>query len=501
MTSQQLRLIFIEMGFRGVVVTVNTRGQTPFAFVTFLSQEDATRALEANGCTFIKNGDSFQLTVSTVREKPQFRGGEAAYADPIPAASGGGAVGGRWGNHHSQSSQTPQSQLQQPALMREELRHSVSAMDPIATKLNASFSTPEPLRSDPRSEPRREPVPQKYRPSSLFSRLRQIGSNVGISYPTLIDYLKWLTSQPENREIAENPTSADIDKFAKQMLNEISPGAIKFRNIGENGISPETVGLSDFKIFKIKGFANKYWVFEDCPDIQSVQKACCRNVGMGQGAGRGYCAFMCGGIIGDDGKVTFFDQPTEPTSRPLRLNPRGCRVVVMIRMVGLMKERITGEESEIDWSNMRDANTAYDKTGFDVITHGKPSFQDDEIVMTLPVSASTQLYVNAKIHEELLMYSKANGGYITDCTENMKTIGGREVQFIDSDLHQEPEAPVSFHSTSSDQSGEAALFERCYHGNRVKHFDTYTPCQSCMLHHGKGAISDGWEVVGYRNAP
>jgi hypothetical protein len=115
MTNNQLRLIFIEMGFRGVVVTVNTRGQTPFAFVTFLSQEDATRALAANGCTFIEDGESFQLTVSTVREKPQFRGGEAAYADPIPAASSGGAVGGRWGNHRSQSSQSPQSQLQQPA--------------------------------------------------------------------------------------------------------------------------------------------------------------------------------------------------------------------------------------------------------------------------------------------------------------------------------------------------------------------------------------------------
>jgi hypothetical protein len=357
-------------------------------------------------------------------------------------------------------------------------------------------------RPERRPERRPEPVQNPHNPSSLFSRLKQIGISVGIPHRTLIDYLKWHTSQPENLEIAQTPTPADIDRFAKQMLNEISPGAIMFRNVVENGISAQTVGLSNFIIFKKKGFAHRFWVFENCPDIQIVQKACCRNVGMGQGAGRGYCAFMCGGIICDDGRVTFFEQPTEPTSRPLRFNPRGCRVVVMIRMVGLMKERIGSLEGEIDWSNMRDANTEYDKTGFDVFTRGAYRFQDDEIVMTLPISASTELYISDKIHNECLMKSKANGGYITDCTENMKTIGGREVQFIDSDLHQEPEAPDSFHSTSSDQSGEAvALFERCYHGNRVKHFDTYTPCQSCMRHPGKGAISDGWEVVGYRNAP
>jgi hypothetical protein len=176
----------------------------------------------------------------------------------------------------------------------------------------------------------------------------------------------------------------------------------------------------------------------------------------------------------------------------------------MICVVGLMKERVGSREGEIDWSNMRDANTEYDKTGFDVFTRGASLFSDDEIVMSLPISASTELYVSAKIHNECLMKSKANGEYITNCTENMEQIGGREVQLIESAHHQEPEAHVSFHSTSSDQSGEAAaVFERCYHGNLVKHFDnSYTPCQSCMLHPGKGAIFDGWtEVVGYRNAP
>jgi len=97
MTSQELRRFFIGMGFREVNVTVNTRGLKPFAFVTFRSEEDATRALAANGHVLFEHGESLILTVSPVREKTQFGtgrgGGEAASLDPIPAAAGGGAVG------------------------------------------------------------------------------------------------------------------------------------------------------------------------------------------------------------------------------------------------------------------------------------------------------------------------------------------------------------------------------------------------------------------------
>jgi hypothetical protein len=113
------------------------------------------------------------------------------------------------------------------------------------------------------------------------------------------------------------------------------------------------------------------------------------------------------------------------------------------------------------------------------------------------VTASERENLDVGPNNQLEHQIRSNLQYQAACEEAMAQIGGVPVSFCSTPRHEE-----AVEAAGSDQSSEAALFERCYHGNRVKAFDEYTLCQECKSHPGKQPIMDGWvSVVGYRQGP
>ena len=163
-------------------------------------------------------------------------------------------------------------------------------------------------------QPAPQPAPQSAQqprnPNNLFGQLRTLGRRLGIPDETLIDYLKWLTSLPRNREIAENPSAEDVEHGYHQMLQDISPGAEMFRNVVEHGLSPETLGSTNFrKLTEMKNGPQHgcIWEIQRCPHPRKlIQKLSFKE---GVAGVRNLSCFVSGFFIEPNGELVHFNCP------------------------------------------------------------------------------------------------------------------------------------------------------------------------------------------------
>jgi hypothetical protein len=122
----------------------------------------------------------------------------------------------------------------------------------------------------------RPPQPSTRNSNNLFGQLLRFGRPYEIPEHKLIDYLRWWTSLPEIREIAEEPTAADVEYGLKEMLKVISPGAVMFRDVCERGLSPETLGQLTFdKLMRMNRGPKigQVWAIQSCPDPYDIMKS------------------------------------------------------------------------------------------------------------------------------------------------------------------------------------------------------------------------------------
>ena len=113
-------------------------------------------------------------------------------------------------------------------------------------------------------------------PNNLFRILMKEGKSMGIEHTLLIDYLNWYIKNRVSQDIAENPCSDVITQGIAEMIREISPGGVMFKNICEHGLSPTTIGEPMFeKIMKMKWSPKNghIWALQKCPNIRDLQKA------------------------------------------------------------------------------------------------------------------------------------------------------------------------------------------------------------------------------------
>jgi hypothetical protein len=111
-------------------------------------------------------------------------------------------------------------------------------------------------------------------PNNLFGKLLKVGNSMRFEHSLLINFLKSYT-KGVSPYIAENPRSEDINKGIGEMIKEISPGAVMFKNICEHGLSPITIGEPMFeKIMKMKCPPQNghIWALPKCPKIRNLQK-------------------------------------------------------------------------------------------------------------------------------------------------------------------------------------------------------------------------------------
>jgi hypothetical protein len=146
----------------------------------------------------------------------------------------------------------------------------------------------------------------QHNPNNLFGQLLRLGRDIGIPENILIDYLKFYTTQPGIVDIAENPTKPDVEFCYEEMIREISPGMIKFRQVLEQGISVESMGSDDFKRFMQHNPPVGYiWAFERCPNLISIQQEICISQSNDMSD---LCCFIEGFMYNPNGSISFFKQ-------------------------------------------------------------------------------------------------------------------------------------------------------------------------------------------------
>lgn len=358
-----------------------------------------------------------------------------------------------------------------------------------------------------------QPAPQPRNPNNLFGQLLRLGRPLGIQNEILIQYIRWWTSLEGIREIAENPTEEDVHIGYHEMVKAISPGAEIFRNVSERGLSPETLGPDNYgRLMIMRNCPQHHQVYglQSCPGLRNLIWA----LSFKEVAGISYVScFITGFFIEPDGSVVFFNYPDFKNSGTgwSRNDMEGKPVFFWASTVG----KVVYDKKEGDFDDGTFDHTvgeafsgggiSYDESGV-VCSYGKVRadglnlrMQDDKYDFFARnfVTAPEKKNLDVGMNHELERAIRRNEEYRDACQEAMARIGCIPVSVCSTLGHEE-----AVKAEESDQSGEAALFERCYHGNRVKEFDNYTPCQSCKRHPGKEAIVNGWgEVFGYRNAP
>jgi hypothetical protein len=298
--NEQLRHVFTRLRLQVIGIYINN--EKCYANVTFSNPDDAAKAIvEANGYTF---DDGCTIRVNVIRSKQntyKTRGGEAADLDHTPSTGSG--VGQRYNQNH------------------------VDADTDADSKFQEGFHSPSPPQQ-------REHLPRN--PNNLFGQLRIVGRSLGIPEHDLVRWLKEYTRQPEISDIADNPRHEDIKKGCDAMVQEISPGAVMFRNVCKHGLSPETVGPETFsELMKMTHGPQKgqVYAFESCSNLEEILHGLTfRRVGdIGQ-----VTCFLKGMCFLNDGNVRHFNYPNFKTFKAKKFIPKPIdgRVLVWAAEVG-----------------------------------------------------------------------------------------------------------------------------------------------------------------------
>jgi hypothetical protein len=296
-------------------------------------------------------------------------------------------------------------------------------------------------------------------------------------------------------------------------------GARKLEDVITHGLSPKTIGHGMFdKLMQMKnGPQHHYvWAFQSCPNPRTLIRALSFKRAV-DGIPNISC-FISGFIIEPNGGVVQFNYPDfkNPMVGWKRDDLIGKTVIFWTSEVGQVIYTKTVQQFDFgqhDYTlgkgrkgaGFSGGDIAYDYQG-NVCTPGKLKLDNLDLEMKEDrdkfferehVTASERENLDVGPNNQLERQIRSNLQYQAACEEAMAQIGGMPVSFCSTPRHEE-----AVEAAGSDQSGEEALFERCYHGNRVKAFEEYTPCQSCKLHPGEHPIRDGYaEVVGYRQGP
>jgi hypothetical protein len=151
-------------------------------------------------------------------------------------------------------------------------------------------------------QPNQEHPPRN--PDNLFAQLLRLGREIRIPENVLIDYLKLYTTQPGIAEIAEKPTKPDVTFGYEEMVREISPGAVKFRQVLEQGFSADSMGVNEFKQFMQHNPPSGYiWAFNKCPYLGNIQQEICTSQ---SDRLSDICCFVEGFIFNPNGSISFF---------------------------------------------------------------------------------------------------------------------------------------------------------------------------------------------------
>ena len=479
-TPQELRRIFIAMGFRGMDVTVNTKVPKPFAFVTFLTPDDVTRALAADGQSFGEEDESFQLTVSTVREKPNLReerrGGEAANPNPTPAAGGG------WGQRYSQNHAYTDREFQGREAPNPNPNRAVGGRwgglsgSSCSVTAGGGAARPSPQLSHTQEEIEHA-IPafnqlQPRNPNNMFGQLLVFGrKNLKIREDVLVKWLKEYTVLPHIFPVAENPTHNHIAEGCTVMTDEISPGAVMFRNVRKYGLSPETVGWMNFQ--KIMGMNHPpqndhIWALPSCPPPRELQGALYFKK-FGElylkqfGELNHVCCFVAGMCFHPDGSTAVFSQ--EPSSKkhskkPFhRHNPNhmiGMPALVWTTTIGEFKHCFHPPEDKL--ADARDRHQGC----------GNIFYAGREVISRRHLEGSLYLdYREADLENRLQM----DGSYVLPCDRNELPC---DDEFLRSDptykrladeaIAQIGGIPVSLCSTLGHEEAERAAEGSYHHG-------------------------------------
>jgi hypothetical protein len=298
-------------------------------------------------------------------------------------------------------------------------------------------------------------------------------------------------------------------------------GARILEDVITHGLSPKTIGHGMFdKLMKMKnGPRHRHvWAFQSCPIPRTLIRALSFKRAV-DGIPNISC-FISGFIIEPNGKVVQFNYPNleNPMIGWKRDDLIGKAVIFWTSEVGQVIYTKTWQQFDSGQydhtlgkgrkgAGYSGGNIKYDDQG-NVCTPGKLMLDGLDLEMKKDRDAFFEReHVTASERENLDVFGPNNQleheirsslQYQAACEEAMAQIGGMPVSFCSTPRHEE-----AVKAAGSDQSGEEALFERCYHGNPVKAFDEYTLCQECKSHPGKQPIMDGWGtgVVGYRQGP
>lgn len=493
MTTNQLRLIFIEMGFREVNVTLNTRGLKPFAFVTFRSQEDATRALAASGCTFIEDGESFKLTVSPVREKTQFGtgrgGGEAAYPDLIPAAAGGGAVGGRWGNHHNQSSQSPPSQQQQPAPAQQPVQqpaHSQFSIEIQKLLMKLCFVD--------------ESVAQEFAETYVSSHAPPSGEYTDRDVRYACEFYK---RQPFIEELAKDLKKLDFvthqkamefaydyamsSKYSKSCPEHTRRLHSNFRKIDVTIATDVFKSMVSKDIYSLIGCPKHAIDFHLLPPF--VQKKVLQAVPpepTGTHAVPNFFLYM----LPSYQELSDLENHTQGIATAIL----SCAIVTESGI--LMDPTNSHKKNPVMIFPDRIGRHRPDRFAIPVTVYNRDADTNDDRLVEAGL---------ARTYSELTSRNKSIGEINADPTlmgislkEWTEVMSGIATPFCVSFPAPEPVAQATAAVLASLESSESSESYRiCKHGNFLN--DGFSPCQECLSNVGKDPIKDGWgETLGYR---
>ena len=367
-----------------------------------------------------------------------------------------------------------------------------------------------------------QPAPQPRNPNNIFGQLLRLGRHLRIPNETLIDYLKWFTSQPHIREIAENPSEEDVNNGYHEMLKAISPGAEMFRNVCKRGLSSETLGSNFFrKLMQMKNGPKHHPVYgiQNCPNLRELIRAFSFK---GEIDGSPYVGcFISGFFIELNGGAVQFNYPNfeNPLVGWNCDNMIGKPVIFWISEVGqviytkTVRQFDSGQHDYTLGIGHRGADyagggIAYNHGG-EVCTWGtlkldalnqemsddKRAFFEREHV-TAPERENLYVGKNHEIERKI----RSDPKYQAACEKAMAQIGGISISFCHS--HQEATAAEgSDHCDAAAPVDDIMIF--CYHSNCIMSHGNYTPCLDCKSHPGKQPIMDGWgtDVVGYRQEP
>jgi hypothetical protein len=422
------------MRLRLQVIGIYINYEKCYANVTFSNPDDAAKAIvEANGYTF---DDGYTIRVSVIRrEQTTYKtgGGEASDSDPKPAAGGG------WGQRFNQNH--------------------VDADTDADSKFQECFHSLPPQQ--------REHQPRN--PNNLFGKLRTIGRSLGIPEYDLVEWLKEYTKRSEICDIAENPSHHDFTKGCDAMVQEISPGAVMFRNVREHGLSPETVGSETFSELMMMTHGprkGQVYAFESCPHIDEILHGLTfRRVGdFGQ-----VTCFLKGMCFLNDGNVRHFNYPNFKPLKAMQFIPKPIdgRVLVWAAEVGQAIYTKTTKDfgglsleifQENSSSNSYGGSCGYsnDNSRDDLL------WMDKHVALCVGAAMTEDRdafygrpYVTAPAKENLLREFehaiRTNPDYQAACNKAMAQIGGIPVSLCSTFGHEEAER-----AEDSDHGGEEA---------------------------------------------